>query len=573
MSKNILGIANGDYRSHDNAACILKNGELIAQAEEERFTRSKHAYDSLPVNAVRSCLQQAGMQINNIDAITVGWDVPNSAIEKRPPQEKLQKASIDIKRNLFGTEITDENSLPEVHFIPHHLAHAASVFYTSGFKNAAVIVIDGAGECEATTYWHVTNGEFQKLLGIDQTPHSLGFMFEGVCNYLGFNADEAGKLMGLAAYDDTKTGPFAALQLTDDGYRICFPRNIWEEIQRQYARKDNYCIMDMIRDLWIHYCQELFGRKNDFLAQNNPTKDIRCKIAMAVQRTLEKALIHSAKIIKRTTKENNLCLSGGVALNCSANGALERENIFDEIYIYPPANDAGGAIGSALYFYHNILNLKKNKPDTDELKNNPFTGPAYSAEEITAAIERYSLKYCECADDFSDIAEMITNGAIIGWFQGRMEMGPRALGGRSILADPRSTKIRDKVNEIKRRDWWRPLAPSILEGYEVDYFDPAIFSPFMLEAAIVKKDKRSIISGVTHVDNTSRYQSVRKELNPAYWNLIESFRKKTGIPLVLNTSFNDKGEPIVCSPEDAIKTFLNRPLDYLVMERFLINKS
>lgn len=570
MLNNILGIANGDYRSHDNAACILKNGELLVQAEEERFTRSKHAYDSLPLNAVRFCLQEAGIQLSDIDAITVGWDIPNLSIEKKPPKERLQKASIDITRTLFGTEIPDKTSMPEIHFIPHHLAHAASAFYASGFKSAAVIVIDGAGEYEATTYWHVTNNEFKKLFGLE-TSHSLGFMFEGICKYLGFNADEAGKLMGLAAYDNTKTGPFAALQLTDEGYRICFPQNILEEIQKKYAQKDNYYTMDLVRDLWIRYCQELFGRENDFLTQNDPTQDVRCKIAMAVQRTLEKALFHSASVLKSTTGENNLCLSGGVALNCSANGALEKENIFDEIYIYPAANDAGVAIGSALYYYRHVLNGTIANPS--EIKENPFNGPAYSDEETIEAIKRYNLNYQECNEDFSDVADIIANGAIIGWFQGRMEIGPRALGGRSILADPRSTKIRDKVNEIKRRDWWRPLAPSVLEGYEADYFNPAVFSPFMLKAAIVKEDKRNVIPAVTHVDNTSRYQSVRKKFNSAYWNLIESFRRKTGIPLLLNTSFNDEMESIVCSPEDAINTFLNRPLDHVVIGRFLITKS
>lgn len=563
----ILGITNLDVRSHDNSACILLDGKLVAHAEEERFSRRKHAYDSLPTNAIRYCLDAAHLSPRDIDAIAVGWDLPKTSFysDAAPALARSKEETID---RLLGSHA---HSQPSLHFVSHHLAHATVAYHTSGFRSAAILVIDGAGETEATTHWHGKGSSISPLLSRGQDPDSLGFMYEGVSEYLGFEGSEAGKVMGLAAYHDQEVAPFDALRL-EDGYRIDFPQAVREAALRDLEEQGNYLVMDRIKRYWIRYCESLFGPRERLKSRSMKVGDelfrTKSRIAAILQTSLEQALLSSVRSLREQTAEENLCQSGGVALNCTGNGVLERSGIFKNTHIYPASNDAGVALGAALQVLHA---WESSLFGCDSLSDSAFWGPEYSDEEIEATLRSLGIDYLPCREDFADIAEMLSRGDIVAWFQGRMEIGPRALGARSILADPRDAAVRDRVNKVKDRELWRPLAPSVLQGYEGDYFEPSVFSPFMLRAAIVKPEKRAIIPAVVHVDHSSRYQSVTREANPRYWQLIESFRRITNVPMVLNTSFNHK-EPIVCSPKDALRTFAERAIDHLVIGRFRISK-
>ncbi|MFH0770776.1 MAG: carbamoyltransferase C-terminal domain-containing protein [Candidatus Peregrinibacteria bacterium] len=565
----ILGVSNLDVRSHDNAACLLLNGKLIAQAEEERFSRRKHAYDALPVSAVRYCLETARLSPRDIDTIAIGWDLPRTSFDKNATPA-LAHGTEEIVNRLLGEPI-DGDRIAALRFVPHHHAHAAVSYYASGFRSAAILVVDGAGETEATTHWHGRGPDFSPLLSRGQDPDSLGFMYEGVSEYLGFTGSEAGKVMGLAAYHNQKVAPFDAVRL-EHGYHVDFPPEIRQAALRDLEGRENFYIMDLIKQYWIRYCESLFGPHERYRSRTMRIGDElfreKSRIAAILQTSLEQALLSSACDLREKTGEENLCLGGGVALNCTANGALERSGIFKRTYIYPSSNDAGVALGAALH----ALKTDGDAPfESEQTRNIPYWGPEYSDNEIKTILTSLGIEFFPCRDDFADIAELLSRGDIIAWFQGRMEIGPRALGARSILADPRSAAMRDRVNQIKGREPWRPLAPSVLRGYEGEYFEPSVFSPFMLRAAIVRPEKRALIPAVVHVDHSSRYQSVTREANPRYWELIESFLRTTGIPMVLNTSFNFK-EPIVCSPQDALKTFSERAIDHLIIGRCRVSK-
>ncbi|MDD4351802.1 MAG: carbamoyltransferase C-terminal domain-containing protein [Candidatus Gracilibacteria bacterium] len=567
MSGIILGIANLDERSHDNAACLIKKGRLVAQAEEERFTREKHAYDSMPTKAISFCLDRANVKGEDLDTISVGWNLPDTLFDNVSTPIDCSRERI-LKALFPEDDLTNSNV--DIQFIPHHLAHAASVYYSSGFKDAAILVIDGAGELDATSLWKGNGKDLQLIKTWSYDPHSLGFMFEGVSQYLGFRGSDAGKVMGLAAYHQDKVPPFPNVNF-NDGYNITFTDFFKKSVLESARKKLHYWLMDIVVDYWTKYCEELFGPREKMLAlDNNIVHPQKAQVAARLQETLERVVLSLAKYAKELTGSKNLCLTGGVALNCSANGFLEKQAMFESLYINPAAGDSGVALGSALFTHYNLDN-QPALSNLSELSQSPFWGPEFSDSEIKAFLESLAISFKECDDDYKNVAELIERGQIIAWFQGAMEIGPRALGARSILADPRNPNNLAKVNKIKEREPWRPLAPSILHGYEAEFFTPAICSPFMLKAATVLGNRRSRIPAVVHTDGSSRYQSVLKEFNPRYWQLIEGFRKLTGIPLVLNTSFNHH-EPIVCTPKDAYRTFQNRAIDHLVMGKYIINK-
>jgi len=563
-SKTIMGISNLDVRSHDNTACILKDGKLLAQAEEERFTRRRYAYDSLPIQSIRYCLDATGTAPADVDTIAVGWDLPHAVFDKnRTPVVTSDTRTIIGK--LLGPGAEPERT--DLRFVKHHHAHAEVAYHTSGFHDAAILVVDGAGESDATTLW--TAGDSLRIIDAKgQYPDSLGFMYEGVSEYLGFKGNEAGKVMGLAAHCSDSVEPFDIVTF-QNGYSVRFPRTIHEAVLREFVEKDNYYVMDEIAAHWIRYCETLFGPRVPYephLGEDHPDFRRRARVAAILQKTLEEAVLSCVKLLKRETGSDNLCMGGGVALNCSANGRVDRSGVFPHTFIYPATNDAGVALGAALHI------LREERADVPRVTiDHAFWGPEFSDDKIAKLLRESSISFTECREDFSDIAEMISRGAIVGWFQGRMEIGPRALGARSILADPRSIGTRDRVNILKGREHWRPLAPSILEGYEAEFFEDGAPSPFMLKAHKVRPEKRALIPAVTHVDHSSRHQSVSQRTNPRFWKLIESFRRLTGIPMLLNTSFNRK-EPIVCTPQDALRTFPQCKLDHLVLGKFRIQQ-
>lgn len=568
---NILGLTNLDVRSHDNAACIISGRVLVAHAEEERFTRRKHAYDALATNAIQYCLEQAGLTAQQIDTVSIGWDLLNATFDKRATPALLSDREL-IRRKIFPPNIFGETKIREVHFVPHHLAHATAAFHASRFRRAAVMIFDGAGETEATTLWHGVDEDLVKLHSYDQLPNSLGFMFEGVSKFLGFRTSDPGKVMGLASFGDHRTSRFDIVQLSSEGYEVCFPEAVYQTVLASHQTKDNYYWSDFIRELWIEYCKSLYGTDVG-PHSDTPHLDVRKDIAMRVQKTLEDVLIHLAQLLKRKTGEAKIVTSGGVALNCSANGKLDIADIYDESFVYPASNDAGVALGGALHTFKKIYGSLGELSNLDSLRDNPYWGPKYSDTTLERLLRERSVTYTELDDGFKEVAKLIAEGNIIGWFQGRMEIGPRALGARSIVADPRRAEIRDRVNQLKGRESWRPLAPSVLAGHETDFFSPSSCSPFMLKASMVLPSQREVIRGVTHVDNSARYQSVLAITNPRYHSLINSFFQLTGVPIVLNTSFNHRSEPIVCTPEDALRNFDLCALDYLVLGRCLVKRK
>ena len=561
----ILGINGWHMRSHDPSACIVKNGKILAMAEEERFIRQKHAFEKIPINAINFCLNEAGITSNDIGIVAFGWDYRQKYILRKIKWRYNEEKLLDI---IFPSKIFKYKNRPKLVIVPHHLAHAASVFWTSGFKKSTILVIDGQGEDSSTSIWYGDNKKI-KLLKSFSIQDSLGYFYESINKYIGFHYLDGGKTMGLAPHGKP-IFHFKNIKLTKNGYHINLPSSLkydshhldeqealvtlWHRVIRKYIKKPN---------LIVNRRNGLYSRTKDKLVIPIEYKHL----SASAQLTLEKIIEHLANISINLTKCRNLCLSGGVALNCSANGKLLYNKKVNNLYIFPPANDAGVSAGAA--FYTSVL-FDKNA-QFSRLRNS-YLGPSYTNPEIKRILDKGKLRYKSYSDIWRKTALLLSKGKIIGWFQGKMEVGPRALGNRSILADPRDKKMWRKVNIIKGRELWRPLAPTILDKYRDEYFENAKYSPFMLKTFKVKKDKRKLIPAVVHVDGSTRSQTLSKKDNKIFWYMIKEFHKITGIPVVLNTSFNGPGEPIVCTPEDAIRTFYNINLDYLVINNFLLSK-
>ncbi len=563
----ILGL---NSNIHNSAAALIKDGIMIACAEEERFTRIK--YDrSFPYNAIDFCLKTAGISLQDVDYIGFYWQpwkglakriyyllkyFPHSLETFKGGKEWRGSAYTLLEHLLVPLKLRKLGFKGKFYFIEHHLAHAASAFYLSGYENSAILSVDLVGE-NCTTFF--ATGTDKTITPIKRVflPHSLGIFYAALTQYLGYkaNSDEY-RVMGLSSYGNPV---------------------YYDVFDKMIEFKDGELISDIS---WFTYH---LGSENCYSSKFIDTFGAPCytedcvegekykNIASSGQIVLEKVMIDMATWLRETTKMERLCMTGGVALNCVANGKLLRKGIFKEIWIQPAANDPGCSLGCCYYIWHQLLNNKRtySMPHT-------FWGPEFTNEIIKDILDSYSnkIRYMYYENIESYTAKLLAEFKIIGWFQGRMEWGPRALGNRSILANPQKLEMKDIVNaKIKYREPYRPFAPSILEEYVGDYFEPAIKSPYMLFALNVKPDKRHLIPAVTHVDGTARVQTVEKEANPRYWNLINEFKKLTGIAVLLNTSFNVKGEPIVCTPKDAIECFLNTEIDYLVLGNFACQKK
>jgi len=565
----ILGLHGWREMEHDPAACLVVDGKLIAMAEEERFVRRKHAFDCLPTNATAYCLSQANILLDDVDLVTYGLNY------KKASHLCGVVAKLDCEKfldMLLPRKSFKYNKTPKIQFIDHHMAHAASAYHTSGFKDAAVLVIDGQGENVSTSLGYGRNGQisfFKQFPVYD----SIGYLYEAVCQYIGFSVHDAGKIMGLAAYGDRDRYSFNSIALDHCGYSMGI---------KKYLNIDNQTTSDWQRtiiygwkkyfssELKWQYIPSLYSYKQnhailgrDEVIPSRFQKDV----AASLQKTVERLIIHLCAVLRKKTRSKNLVISGGVALNCSVNGKIADSSIFENIHIFPAANDAGVAVGSALYAYHQKSGAVGEKID------NIYLGPAFTDEQIKRLLCRSKIKYELVKDIEKETAKLLSEGCVVGWFQGRMEAGPRALGDRSILADPRKKENHEKVNRIKGRENWRPLSPSILYGYEGSYFENAKPSPFMLKSVKVRSDKLEKIPAVVHVDGTARPQSVSQKANLRYYNLLSEFNKITKVPLLLNTSMNGPGEPIVCSPMDAVRLFYSTGLDCLVMNNYIIKKE
>jgi len=595
--KRILGIS---AYYHDSAAALLENGRIIAAAQEERFSRQKHDA-KFPANAIAYCLSQANIQIGDIDAV-VFYDKPivkferlletylayaphgiSSFLSSMPIwlKEKLYLKTL-LKKELSKINNIRIASLPSVFFAEHHQSHAASAFFPSPFESAAVLCLDGVGEWATTSVWLGDKNQLIPQWEI-HFPHSLGLLYSAFTYYTGFKVNSGEyKLMGLAPYGEPKYTDLIFNHLVDVKSDGTFRLNM------DYF---NYAI-------GLTMTNEKFHRLFD-APPRKPEADITQRdmdIASSIQKVTEEIVLKLVATLKKELSADYLCLSGGVALNCVANGRILRESKFKDIWIQPAAGDSGGAIGAALSFwYQHENNQRTTKSNVDSMQGS-YLGPSFTREQVQIYLDSVNASYRELEDSqlFSKVAEIIAQGSVVGWFQGRMEFGPRALGNRSILGDPRNTKMQSTMNlKIKYRESFRPFAPSIISEKVQDYFDIDRPSPYMLLVASIKEkhkivtteeqsnlfgiDKlnisRSCIPAVTHVDYSARIQTVHEETNPRYYNLIQHFNALTGCPLLVNTSFNVRGEPIVCNPEDAYRCFLRTDMDYLVIENFLLSKE
>lgn len=598
MSNTVLGIS---CYYHDSAACLLINGEIISAAQEERFTRIKHD-ESFPKNSIQFILDQNKLSLTDIDFI-VFYEKPFLKFErlletylqfapkglfsfiKSMPlwiKEKLfmKKMLFDALKDLDKDYKKDEN----IYFSNHHLSHAASAYYPSNFEESIVLTADGVGEWATTT---VAVGKNNKLTIEKEIhfPHSLGLLYSAFTYYTGFKVNGGEyKLMGLAPYGTARFKDLILEKLIDVKQDGSFNLN------QEYF---NYCTgLTMVNQKFI----KLFGNKvRD--PKNEELNQFHMDIAASIQEVTEEIMIKICKNLSEKYKIKNLCLAGGVALNCVANGKIYLKKFFDNIFVQPAAGDAGGSLGAALAFWHIELNKKvKINHTLEDSMQGSYLGPSFSNDEIIKELNRFGAVFETLKEEdlLFKTAKLISEGNAIGWFQGKMEFGPRALGNRSILGDPRSEVMQKNLNlKIKYRESFRPFAPSILEEKVSEWFDYDIKSPYMLMVSNVKKDKlrpvseedqklfgieklnivRSDVPAITHVDYSARIQTVSKQTNKLYYRLIEKFYKITSVPILINTSFNTRGEPIVCSIEDAFKCFLTTDLDFLVCGNQILDKK
>ena len=566
---NTLGI-NAVY--HDSSACLVRDGLVIAAAEEERFTRIKHGKRplpftawELPYHAIDYCLAAAGIELADVDHVAYSFDPhlllgnhssfelplePSAFTTKQSwvsPWEPLQLAYVvnaerqlvdgaphHVKKRFLRAK---KDRHWRWHFVEHHLAHEASAFLAAPFEESAVMTLDGRGELATTSYGRFDGSRYERI-GQVQMPHSLGLLYEQVTDYLGFlHSSDEYKVMALASYGSPRfRKDFAAMiHIGDNGaYEVDEPR-----------------------------LAERFGPAR---ARGGPLEQRHFDIARSLQLVLEESAVELARFLRLKTGCENLAMAGGVALNCVMNARIRDAGLFERVWVQPAAGDAGTALGAALWTDWRTRGERAWRMD------HAYLGPDYADAEIEAFLERGKLKYRKMRDVAVETAEVLAQDGIVGWFQGRMEFGPRALGARSILASPLSPDMQQRLNQIKDREDFRPVAPVVLEERARDWFVNAGVSPFMLFVHEVAPDKAARIPAVRHVDGTARIQTVNRAQNPLYYDLIDAFGRRTGVPVLVNTSFNTRSEPVVCTPRDAVECFWTSPIDALAIGSFMLEK-
>jgi carbamoyltransferase len=556
---NILGIS---YSMHESSACLVQDGELVFAVAEERLSR-KNKDGSFPVRAIRAALEFGGLTPADVDHVAISWPKPNVTFRHNlklilkgtwprswQRWERLMAGLAKDMRHRGGAlDYGRAFGAPRhaVHFINHHQAHALSSYLMSDFEEAGVLVVDGRGAEEATTLWHAKGNDI-RLLETYKYPNSLGVFYAGITSMLGFTPfSDEWKVMGLAAYGQPTYDLSPLISSSDGRYKV--------EGWRFFGRTDG----DNRR------LAEIAGPRR----QEEELSSKHENLARSAQKACEDAMSELLKRVTSLTGCRSLCMAGGVALNSKANGELLRSGLIDDIYIQPAAGDDGAAIGAAY-----AVNARLGLPFPHKPTGHTFLGPSFSNDAIEKVLKVYKLPYVKERNAPRRAAELLAQDRLIGWFQGRMEFGPRALGMRSILADPRRAENRDRVNDaVKFRENWRPFAPSVLADRAAEYFDDFYPSPYMILTFWANKEKAHEIPAVVHVDGSARVQSVERSTNPRYYDLIAEFGRLTGVPIVLNTSFNLKGDPIVCTPKDAIQTFYTSGLDDLVIGDFVVSKS
>ncbi len=558
----MISIGINYSQMHDSSACIARDGEVLFAVAEERLSRVKHDA-RFPQLSIRACLDFAGVRPDQVDFLCQGWSRPRAGFLHDLNCFMTHKQPVDSRALLNSTrhfasmwhQRGGENRFRQMfpnaktrfRFVDHHLAHAISTYAFSGFDDAAVLVLDGRGAWEATSLWRGRNGRLEHIWTIPW-PNSLGLFYAQFTHYLGFTPySDEWKVMGLAPYGAPGINLRDFIVPDDNPYRVDTHRLLGKD------------------------SAPIAGIEARLGAGRVPESDIDARhknMAFAVQDMCEQAMMTLARAAVVQTGCRNLCLAGGVALNSKANGKILSSSVIDRIFVQPAASDDGVCLGAAL-----APMLDDNGKFPSRKMRHAYLGTESSDAEIAKALETYKIRATHVADPAAAAAEMLASGKILGWFQGRMEFGPRALGSRSILADPRDPEMNAKVNNaVKFREWWRPFAPSMLSEVASEYLESATDSPFMVLTAQVRPEKRSVIPSVTHVDGSARPQTVERDASPLYWRLIYEFGQRTGVPVVMNTSFNLRGEPIVCSPTDAIRTFFSSGMDALVIGNFVVEK-
>jgi carbamoyltransferase len=559
----MISIGINYSQMHDSSACIARDGEVLFAVAEERLSRVKQDA-SFPKRAIQACLDFANVGVDEIDYVCQGWpesgtvfrhDLKNYVLGRQPVDAGLLLNTLRGFASMWyqgtGEAVFRRHfKAPKAKFkfIAHHLAHAISTYAYSGFEDAAILILDGRGAWEATSLWSGRGGRIEHVTTIPW-PNSLGLFYAKLTEHLGFEpyADEW-KVMGLAPYGEPGVDLSEFIKLGPDG--------TYEVAARTLLGRNG----DARRAL-----EAKLGPRRVPESEITPAHK---NIAFAVQDVCERAMLALAAQAVAKTGSRNLCLAGGVALNSKANGKILSTGTVDRIFVQPAAGDDGVCLGAVL-----APHLETGAGLPVRKMRHAYLGPAATDDEIGRAIETYKLRAERTEDPAKAAAAMLAEGKILGWFQGRMEFGPRALGSRSILADPRDPEMNAKVNNaVKFREWWRPFAPSMLKESAGEYIESATDSPFMILTAQVRPEKRSVIPSVTHVDGSARPQTVEKDVNPVYWRLIHEFGQRTGVPVVMNTSFNLRGEPIVCSPTDAIRTFFSSGMDALVIGSYVVRK-
>ncbi|MBI1870476.1 MAG: carbamoyltransferase [Chlamydiae bacterium] len=586
---NILGIS---AYYHDSAACFLRDGQIVAAAQEERFTRKRH--DAVfPTHAVRYCLKEAGISVDPLDYVAF-YDKPfikfnriletHLAFVPKGLPSFIKAIPLWLKQKLWIPDLIEKEIAykGKVLFPEHHESHAASAYFPSPFKRAAFLTMDGVGEW-ATSSFGVGADNKIKIISELHFPHSLGLLYSAFTYFTGFKVNSGEyKVMGLAPYGEPK-----------------YVQKIYDHLID--LKEDGSFKMNM---KYFNYCAGLtmtnggFEELFDGPARKSESRltQREMDLARSIQEVTEEIMLRMARHVKKVTGEKYLCLAGGVSLNCVGNGKILKNRIFDELWIQPAAGDAGGALGAAYIAYYHYLNKSLVQKNGRDLQKGSYLGPSYTSEDVKTFLDQHQIPYhfYEVKDLLDQVSDDLAQGKVIGWFQGRMEFGPRSLGARSILGDARSSDMQKRMNlKIKMRESFRPFAPSVLFEKVNEWFELEGESPYMLLVADVKKEKqrqmtqeeekrwgidklnviRSEIPAVTHVDYSARVQTVHKEDHPRYHGLLSQFYKKTGCPVLINTSFNVRGEPIVESPLDAYRCFMRTEMDTLVLENFIVRKE
>lgn len=569
---SILGVS---CYYHDAAATLIKDGKIIAAAEEERFSRKKHD-NGFPENAIDFCIKQGKIKPEDLDHV-VFYEKPFMKFERiilstlqtwphghaqfREGMLNWLKSKMWIGNHLAEKLGVDED---KILFSDHHVSHAASAFFCSPFDEAAIVTIDGVGEWTTATIG-VGEGNKMKILKEMKFPHSIGLLYSVYTAFLGFEVNEGEyKVMGMAPYGQPRhvDKVWKTIKLNDDG-SVALDTDYF-----RFHRSESQSYSKKFTDL--------FGKPRD-PKEDSGVDGYYADVAASIQKVTEDIMMKIVEYAKKLTGKKYLCMAGGVALNSKANGIIMKSKIFDDIFIQPAAGDSGGSMGAALYAYHTLLGNKRKGP-----MEHAYYGQEYSEKEIKKFLDENKIDYQKVSKDselFKEVAQRVKDGKVVGWFQGRFEWGPRALGNRSIIADPRRSDMKDIVNtKIKFREPFRPFAPSVLVDSAEKYFeieDAKDHYParFMLYVVPVRDRMKEVVPAITHVDGTARLQTVFKDQNPRYYGMIQKFGELTGVHTVLNTSFNLKGEPIVNTPADAHSTFSRSGIDTLVLENFIVDKT